>query len=236
MSAQGATATAFMADTNRMMQSVIPRRYQQTFTEPAEKGRIHGKAAHVYGQSDIGEHSAEVIRHAKEALKYEREPIQRGWLFMYLGCASEASSHDPATFIQRRAEATRWLLKGYAELLPYNLPAEEPELPSVEKLGGELTLNDGGEIDSEQVALEVRHAAQMKARHDAEFIRELVQRRAIYVGRLRELFGRLHDLYDKDSDAKERLKETATEVLRDLTTIQKLGEYVWPVVHQPQSP
>ena len=75
------------------------------FTAPADKGRIHWMEANVYGQSDIRGHGADVIRHAKEALKYERDPVQRGWLYMYLG---DAAGLD----WKSKDEATRWYLKG----------------------------------------------------------------------------------------------------------------------------
>ncbi|MBC7820064.1 MAG: hypothetical protein IAG10_24540 [Planctomycetaceae bacterium] len=207
------------------------------YTAPADKGRIHWQAAHVYGQSDIRGHAADVMRHAKEALKYERDPIQRGWLFMYLGNAAELLDSEPKNFVTRRAEATRWYLKGYLELLPFNLPDKAPELPPVGKIGGDLRAASDGEVDPEQVAAEVHHAAQMKARKDAEFTRELVSRRDVYFSRLNDLYERMHKLYDKDASAEGQLREIASDVLRDQTVIEQvLGRVALPKLIADEKP
>lgn len=180
------------------------------FTSPDDKGKIHWMAAHVYGQSDIRGHAADVIRHAQEALKYERDPVQRGWLFVYLGNANDLLDANPKNFVQRRAVSTRWYLKGYQELLPYHLPETAPELPGVGKIG---RLDDGGaSTEAERITLEVLQAAQIKVRKEAEFIRELVHRRQVYIQMLQENYGRLHDLYDKGADARPKLQEIANEI------------------------
>ena len=113
-------------------------------------------------------------------------------------------------------------MKGYLELLPFNLPDKAPELPPVGKIGGDFSDVPAGEVDPEQVAAEVQHAAQMKARQDAEFTRELVSRRDIYFGRLNDLYVRMHKLYDNDANAEGQLREIAGEVLRDQTAIERL--------------
>ena len=189
------------------------------YTAPADKGRIHWMAAHVYGQSDIRGHGADVTRHAKEALKYERNAVQRGWLYMYLGDAAglDAKSKD---------EATRWYLKGYFELLAYNLPDKAPELPLVGKFRGERT---GPFIDGidppESIVHEVLQAAELKARKDAELVRDLVSRRNIHIQQLQNLWGRD---YVEGSDAEKGLKKLATEVLREDATVMELIHAVWP--------
>ena len=198
------------------------------FPAPADKGRIHWQAAHVYGQSDIQGHGADVMRHAKEALKFERDPVRRGSLFMYLGNACVLVS-KPETFVERRAAATRWYLKGYQELLPYNLPDKAPELPQVGKIGEEGRERPGDDIDPEQIAAEVRQAAQLKARKQAELTRDLVQHRDVYIACLQDLFGRMHDIYDKDADAKLKLRAIAAEAFRDdERVIDDVLNRVWP--------
>ncbi len=185
------------------------------YTTPADKGRIHWMAAHVYGQSDIRGHAADVIRHAQEALKYERDPVQRGWLYMCLG---DAAGLEPKS----KEEATRWYLKGYLELLSFNLPDKAPELPSVGKYGGDLRGSSNGEVDSELIGIEVKRAAEMKARQDAEFTRELVSRRDIYIRQLADLDARGNPLDGKDAKPESQLRAIATEVLRDQTAIEQL--------------
>ncbi len=199
------------------------------FPTLADKGRIHWQAAHVYGQSDISGHAADVTRHAKEALKLERDPIQRGWLFMYLGNAAELLDSKPQNFVERRAEATRWYLKGYQELLPHHLPDTAPELTPVGKIGGEFRELPDGEVDPEQIAAEVRQVAQLKVRKEAELTRELVQRRDVYIGRLQDLYGRMHEHYDKDAPASFRLREIATQAFHDdKQVVDEVLLRVWP--------
>ena len=187
------------------------------YTAPADKGRIHWMAAHVNGQSDMRGHGADVTRHGQEALKYERDPVQRGWLYMYLGCA--------AGLIEKREEATRWHLKSYLELLPFNLPDMAPELPTVGKFRGERFGPTDGEVDPDQIAAEVLQAAEMRARKEAELVRDLVNRRNVTIGLLQDLYGRE---YKADSDATVTLRKLATEILRDEPTVTDLLQRVWP--------
>src|SRR5262249_18553578 len=91
------------------------------FTAPADKGRIHWQAVQIYSHDDFKGHKADVIRHAQEALKYVRDPVQRGSLFTSLGLANTFVDSDSKNFVACRAVATRWYLKGYAELLPFHL-------------------------------------------------------------------------------------------------------------------
>ena len=199
------------------------------FQSPADVGSIHWQAAHVYGQSDIRGHANDVTRHAKTGLKYVRDPVKRGWLYMYLGAAAEVRDNDPKHFVERRTDATRWYLKGYAELLPFRLPDVAPEIPG---LGGsrrdDPTVGEG-EFDPDQVARQVQLDAQLRTRREAEFTRDLVQRRDTYLGSLRELFVRLHVIYDKEANAKDRLKSIADEVLLDPPEIEKLLKLVFRV-------
>jgi hypothetical protein len=66
------------------------------------------------------------------------------------------------------------LLTGYAEMFAQELPAKAPELPVVDKLGAE-----GIDPDSVKAAqARARHAAQMEAREEAEFNRDVLFKRA----------------------------------------------------------
>jgi len=194
------------------------------YTAPADKGRIHWMAAHVYGQSDIRGHGADVTRHAIEALKYERDPVQRGWLYMYLG--------DATGLIEKREEATRWYLKGYFELLAFNLPDKAPELPTVGKFRGDRLEAPGGEVDPDQIVFEVLQAAEVKARKEAELVRDLVSRRNIYIGQIQNLYGRQ---FTEGSDAAVTLKRLATEILRDEAVVGGLLIRVWPELKEVQT-
>lgn len=189
-------------------------------------GQIHMDAAVVLEQFGLDKTSADVIRHAREALKYERDPEKRSSLYLHLGLATELGDNDPAVLLQRRTEAARWLLKGYAELLPYNLPDQAPRLPEVE----ELTVEPSGDAtDSDQVALELRHAVQRKARADAEFERSLVRWREHYISFLQDLFVKPPQGDDKSPNAETRLRGIARHILRDEAEVQKLLQRVFPL-------
>ncbi len=195
------------------------------FETPADKGRIHWMAAHVYGQSDIRGHGADVIRHAQEALKYERDPVQRGWLYMYLG--------DAAGLVQKKEEATRWYLKGYFELLAFDLPEKAPELPTVGKFRGLVASPSENPNEDNQIVFEVLQAAEVKARKEAELVRDLVSRRNIHIQQLQNLWGRD---YVEGSDAEKSLKKLATEILREDDAVMKLIHTVWPKSDPLQKP
>ena len=194
----------------------------------SEQGRIYCKAVSAYGGKRLRWHAADVSRFAKEGLKFERNLVERGKLFLTLGIVAEIHDNDPESFVESRAEATRWYLKGYAELLPFHLPDQTPELPKVEPID-ENAEDDAVEINPEQIAAHVRREAQLNLRKQAEFTRDLVERRDAYLGRLKELFGRLHQANDNDSVASEKLHEIATEVLRDPQNVAKLIDSVGPV-------
>lgn len=205
----------------------------QRFAGRAERGQIYWMAAHVYAQSDIRGHSIDVIRHAKMALKFEFDPVKRGWLFMYLGNAAEVQDDNPKRFVERRTEATLWYLKGLAELQNFPLPVVAPELPVVEKIGDGIEFLPDGGIEPDTGSLIVRHEAQMKARREAEITRDLVHRRETYISRLQELFGRLHQVYDKDSDATERFRQAVATVIKDPKVVEALIESVFSTKTTP---
>lgn len=92
------------------------------YSRADERAQIYFELAHVYAQSGIRLHPERVARYARLALAFERDPVQRGTLYSYLGSALFI---DPArlTFSEQRAQAAAAWLQGYKELLPLRLPA-----------------------------------------------------------------------------------------------------------------
>jgi len=197
-----------------------------SYPKREEQGQIYWQATMVYGQSDINGHAAEVTYYAKRALALVLDPSQRGWLYMYLGNAAEARDIDPGRYLQNRAEAARWYIKGFAELSAFDLPDEPPELPVIGKF--EKSKGNTTEDILDDIASQVRHEAQMKRRQEVQTIRDLIHHRTIYIDRLKDLFGRVHDLYDKDANRVERLRPIATEVLTDPEAVERLLHLVIP--------
>ncbi len=196
-------------------------------TTPEHRGKIHSHAAEIYSDCDMLGHESDVIFHAKQALKFERDPIHRSSMFIALGDAAIGRDKDPFSWVTQRDEATQWYIKGYAELLPFGLPDAAPELPVVEGIANRFSGNNQDEINAEQIAAEVRRAAQLKARREAEFTSQLVLRRDTYINRLRGIYARNQQEDEKESGAKEQFQRIADRVLRDPNEISKLMKLVW---------
>jgi hypothetical protein len=175
----------------------------------ADHGRIYFTLTRVYSNSGIGRTHARVTRYGRLTLERERDPVRRGLIFSDLASASEVAttSADPLAdnpFPVKRRRAAAVVLEGYRELLPLKLPAVAPELPAVEK-----PLSDAPALDQIELAKQrERHAAQVRARREAEFVREMVHRRDTYAAQLAYLYGR-------EPKAGDELKELITEGLRD---------------------
>jgi hypothetical protein len=169
-------------------------------TYPQNAGRIHGRAAHLYGQSGIQEFSAQVIEHATKSMALESDPVRRAYLFMYLSNASEVSG--------RVSKATDWFLKGWLELQPHNLPEVAPDLPFVGKYRGLVANpveNPGDQESVEKQALFMRLVEEeLKQRAHAEVVRELVHFRSIYLNGLRRM--------NRGSESMEKLRARANEL------------------------
>jgi RNA polymerase sigma factor (sigma-70 family) len=190
------------------------------YTAPDDQARIYFEMAHVAAQSDIRNHVQRVRRFARKSLALSRDPLQRGVLHSYLGSAAEVEAEE--TFEDRRRQAATELLTGYAEMLAQELPAKAPELPVVNKLGAE-----GIDPDSVKAAqARARHAAQMAAREEAEFIRELVDRRDTLANQLRWLYHPDPKIHGRTSGGPAKLRALAGRVLKDPKAVEALLERV----------
>jgi RNA polymerase sigma factor (sigma-70 family) len=180
-----------------------------------DRARIYYKVAHVAGQSDIRKHVQRVQKYARKCLALSRDPLQRGMMYSYLGSAAEVE--EGKEFEDRRREAAGELLAGYAEMLAQELPEKAPELPPVDK----VSVSD--EPDPVRVAQEwARHAAQMAAREDAEFIRELVGRRDTLANQLRWLYRPDPRIYGRNPEGPDELRALARKVLRNPAAVDAL--------------
>jgi hypothetical protein len=159
------------------------RELLRQYKRPEERAQIYFELAHVYAQSDIRLHPDRVARYARLALTSERDPIQRGVLYSYLGSAAEV---DPTqlTFKAQRAKAAAVWLRGYKELLPLHLPATAPELPVIEKQDSDVP------NPADREAARLKQAAQIKARQGAERLQKLIANRNVFVQQLKEVYAR----------------------------------------------
>jgi hypothetical protein len=186
------------------------------YTARDDQARICFEVAHVAAQSDIRNHVKRVRRYAEKSLALSRDPLQRGTLYSYLGSAAEVEAEK--SFGDRRRQAAKELLTGYAEMLAQELPAKAPELPAVDKLGGEGI--DPNLVEAARAR--ARHAAQMATRQEAEFIGELVDRRDTLANQLRWLYHPDPRIHGRNPDGPEELKALAGKVLNDSTAVKAL--------------
>jgi RNA polymerase sigma factor (sigma-70 family) len=186
------------------------------YTAPDDQARIYFEVAHVAAQSNIGIHVKRVRRYAGKSLALSRDPLQRGWLYSYLGSAAEGEAEK--TFDDCRRQAAKELLTGYAEMLAQELPAKAPELPAVDKLGGEGFYPTP--VEAAQAF--ARHAAQMGARQEAEFVGELVHRRDTLANQLRWLYHPHPKIHGRNPDGPEELRALARKVLNDPKAVEAL--------------
>jgi hypothetical protein len=188
------------------------------FPEKDDQARIWCEVAHVAAQSGIDKQAERVKKYAAKGLSISRDPLQRGLMYSYLGSAVDMRGD---AFPKGRREATEILLTGYVEMLAQDLPDKTPELPGVDKIGG--LIGAGG---AEEARARAQHAAQMAARQEAEFTRDLVERRETLVMQFRDLFKpepKYHGRNPEGPDelralAKERLTEQQVKVLLEKVT------------------
>jgi len=186
------------------------------YLAPDDQARIYYEVAHVAGQSDIRKHVQRVRKYARKCLALSRDPLQRGRLYSYLGSAAEVEGGEK--FEDERREAAGELLIGYAEMLAQELPEKAPELPPVDKVNNEVNNVDGPD--------RARHAAQMAAREDAEFIGGLVSRRDTLANQLKWLYRPDPRIYGRNPEGPEELRALARKVLRDPAAVDALLAHV----------
>jgi RNA polymerase sigma factor (sigma-70 family) len=217
----------------------LAARFIDKYPDRDNQARIYFQVAHITGQSwgdRVGVAEAELIKHLERMRKYgqkvleiSRDPIERGWIYSYLGSAAEI---DPrlADFAERRRLAADPLLAGYAEALAQDLPKFAPELPVLEKIGPEE-----GSDPVEQAKRRAQHAAQIEARRDAEWVRDLVQRRETLAIQLRWLYRPDLKVHGRDADGPDEIRALATKKLHHAAAVAELlARVTGPELRRPE--
>jgi hypothetical protein len=171
------------------------------FPEKDDQARIWYELAFVAGQSGIDKHAARVKKYATKCLAISRDPLQRGRMRSLLASAVDLNG---TAFPEGRREAAEILLTGYIEMLAQELPEKAPELPGVDRF----------DIDGDPVAeaqARALHAAQMAARQQAEFTRDLVDRRDTLVMQLRDLFKPEPKRHGRNPEGPDELRALAKQ-------------------------
>ncbi len=175
------------------------------YTIKDDQARIWGQLAHVGGQSWINRHRDFVRKYAMKSLELSRDPLERGRMYSLLACTVDLEGF---AFPSGRQEAAGILLTGYRELLAQELPETAPELPAVEKVGDEI--GNGG---IEEIRARARHADQLAAREEAEFIRSQIDRRDTLFQQLRDLYKPHVNRHGHTPDGPEKLRVLAAKSL-----------------------
>lgn len=191
------------------------------------KGRIYAWVAHVAGQSMITKHVERVRKFARKALELIRDPLQRSYMFSLLGSTYEIDPQHKLVADRRRLAAEQ-LLTGYAELLKYDIPKVAPELPAVGKF--DRSLEDPAELEKAKRI----SAAQVAARKQAEYVRDLVQHRDILANQLRWLYHPDTKVHGRGPDGPLLLRELAAKKLADPAAVDTL--LLWVTAVNPSYP
>jgi RNA polymerase sigma factor (sigma-70 family) len=172
-----------------------------------DQARIWAQVAWVAGQSAIDKHRELVRKYAAKCLEAGRDPLDRGRMYGLLASAVDVGGF---AFPKGRREAAEALLTGYRELLAQELPESVPELPAVEKLSD---VTGRGGLEAAQAL--ARHAAQVAAREEAEFVRDQVERRETLVRQLRDLYKPDPKRHGRTPEGLEELRDLAAKKLSD---------------------
>jgi hypothetical protein len=137
-----------------------------------------------------------------------------------LGSAEEV---DPKSrpFADKRRAAGEQLMRGYAEMLAQELPDVAPELPQV---GGPRDIV--GEDANRRGEAIAQNLAQVNARREAEFIRDLVFRRDTLEKQLRWLYQPNEKVHGRKDEGMEELKALASKHLLDDKAVARLVERI----------
>lgn len=175
------------------------------FPKKDDRARIWYEVAHVAAQSSIHQQAARVRKYAVKCLAISRDPLQRGPMYSYLASAVNLSG---TPFPKGRREAAQILLTGYVEMLAQELPETAPALPGVDKF------DISGDPAAEAQA-QAQHAAQMAARREAEFTRDLIGRRDTLVMQFRDLFKPEPNYYGHNPEGPDELRVLAKQKLTE---------------------
>jgi hypothetical protein len=175
------------------------------FPDRDDRARIWYAVAQVAAQSDIRKHADRVRKYAFRCLAISRDPLQRGRMHSTLACTVNLSG---TAFPEGRREAAGILLTGYVEMLAQELPEKAPELPA-----GSVFNIQGDPIAEAQAR--AQHAAQMAARQQAEFTRDLVARRDTLVMQLRDLLKPEPKYHGRNPEGPEELRALARKKINE---------------------
>jgi hypothetical protein len=190
----------------------IGKELLEKYDAKADQAQIYFMLCHVHSQSGMRT-PEQILKYAEAALETKLiRPDQRATMYSYMASAYEVSK-EPKEFEKRRAKAIAPLLTGLNEMQAFELPEVQPEF-----VAGERPLI--GDFADPAAAERARLAREAYARRRAEYerTRELVFRRNV-------LRQQVKDLYSRDPQADDELRDLATKAI-DKETAEALMKIV----------
>jgi hypothetical protein len=176
------------------------------YAAPRDQGLINYQLCHVYAQSGQAR-PEQTIAHAKKALQYPLEPLQKLMLYTYWGDAEQVADRKKP-HQERRKPAAAAYLQGLQEARKLNLPDSLPPRPASPKVDVEPT-------DPRFLKLMLQHEKEMEAYRKTEHLRPLIQQRDI-------LTDQIAQMYSRKPFATQELEQMAKATLDDPQEVNRL--------------
>ncbi|MFC1780794.1 hypothetical protein ACFLZ8_00840 [Planctomycetota bacterium] len=193
----------------------------QEYTEPNDQGKIYFIRVQVEGQSGF-RRPEKILEFIEKALELPQEPLKKVRLYIYRGDAIQTDNrgvHNQELIVARR-EAAMPYLYGLKEMLQYDLPEEKPELPIVNRV------RYAGPPDTEEyLEIKRRNEEQMAAWRLAKFQRDMISYRDV-------LNSQISGMYSRFPWASDEIRELATKILEDKTSVERLMSAVDEAVNK----
>ncbi len=206
------------------------RRLLDRFHKPEEQGQIYYELLHIHGQSGL-QTPEHMIDYAQKALNFPLGSRQELMVYIYWGDVLNVRKTEQP-WPKQRSEAAAVYLKGLKRVWQYHAPELPPELPDPPPIDDSP---DGAEHEARRREME----RYMALRNEADFIKELIYDRKIFIRQITDMYHR-RPATAAEIDA---LRQQALEIVGDDAAVARLMTAVQtrePIEHgddrQPSNP
>ena len=185
------------------------RRLLDRFTKPEEQGQIYYELLHVHGQSGL-QMPEHMIDYAQKGLKFPLGSRQELMVYIYWGDVLNVRKTEQP-WPKQRSEAAAVYLQGLKRVWQYYAPESPPELPDPPPIDDSP---DGAEHEARRREME----RYMVLRNEADFIKELIYDRKIFIRQIADMYHR-RPATAAEIDA---LRQQAQEIVGDDAAVARL--------------
>ena len=185
------------------------RRLLDRFHKPEEQGQIYYELLHVHGQSGL-QTPEHMIDYAAKALKFPLGSRQELMVYIYWGDVLNVRKTEQP-WPKQRIEAAAVYLKGLKRVWQYHAPESPPELPDPPPIDDSP---DGPEHEARRREME----RYMALRNEADFIKELIYQRHIFIRQIADMYHRR----PATAAEIEALRQQAQEIVGDDAAVARL--------------